>query len=305
MKKKLYMFICSVLCIFILSACSANTKGLASSGMDVGIEPNKIISGSNEESISETMTTEKIPQSEENLSEMAKEQPTSQSEEQPSSQLDAQPSSRPDSEVTTESSESYVRIPYEVESITESYYEKNGSYIEFNDLPENDAETIACLRLLYSITGKSWTECGYEYYYVPEEASEGSDETEEESWESICEWIKVGQVETMSLETLAECDPRQELFAILKRKLHAGGSYEDYVQMLLDNGCVVVCVEYTNKYKAGYETLQVDDGAQEQHWLFVPDENGQLRVFDCTNIFAQFNLKPDAEVPDVLKWPVE
>ena len=305
MKKKWYMFICSVLFIFILSACSANIKGPASSEVDVGRDPNESIYGSNEESMSETITTEIISQSEETLSEMEKEQQSFQPEEQLSPLPEAKPSPQPDSEIPTESTESYVRIPYEVESITESYYEKNGSYIEFNDLPENDAETIACLRLLYSITGKSWTECGYEYYYVPEESSECREEIEEESWESICEWIKVEQVETMSLDSLAECDPRQELFAILKRQLYAGGTYEDYVQMLLDNGCVVVCVEYTDQYKAGYETVQVGDGAHETHWLFVPDENGQLRVFDYTGIFGQFNMSPGAKVPEVLKWSVK
>ena len=227
MKKELFIIICNFVCIFLLTACSVDMEGLDLASTNSKSQLVVQTEGELESSIN-TYETEDDESMQETKAESVQE-----SEEKPAEHLD--------DESATETSESYVRVPYELESLTESYYEKNGSYIEFNDLPENDAETIACLRLLYSITGKSWTECGYEYYYVPEESSEGSDETEE-AWESI---------------------------------------------------------------KAGYETLQVDDGAHEQHWLFIPDENGQLRVFDYTNILAQFNFSPDAEVPDVLKWPVE
>ena len=291
MKKELFIIICNFVCIFLLTACSVDMEGLDLASTNSKSQLVVQTEGELESSIN-TYETEDDESMQETKAESVQE-----SEEKPAEHLD--------DESATETSESYVRVPYELDSLTESYYEKNGSYIEFNDLPENDAETIACLRLLYSITGKSWTECGYEYYYVPEESSECREEIEEESWESICEWIKVEQVETMSLDSLAECDPRQELFAILKRQLYAGGTYEDYVQMLLDNGCVVVCVEYTDQYKAGYETVQVGDGAHETHWLFVPDENGQLRVFDYTGIFGQFNMSPGAKVPEVLKWSVK
>ena len=144
----------------------------------------------------------------------------------------------------------------------------------------------------------------YDYYYVPEETSEGSEEPEEEAGKSIFEWVIVEQIETMSLESLAECDPKQELFVILKERLDVEGTYEDYVQMLLDNGCVAVCVRYVNKYtKEVADGLpQIADGEHEQHWLFVPDENGQLRVFDYTHIFAQFSFHPDAEAPKELRW---
>lgn len=50
---------------------------------------------------------------------------------------------------------------------------------------------------------------------------------------------------------------------------------------------------------------QIADGEHEQHWLFVPDENEQLRVFNFTHIFAQFSFHLDAEAPDVLKRKVK
>ncbi len=208
-------------------------------------------------------------------------------------------------EVITESSDSTNRIPYTIENITEKRYEKNGSYIEFQDFPENDAETIACLKLLYSILEENWHACGYEYYDVSEKYIENSADADIEISNTLYEWIKVDQVNTMSLEDLKACRLYDEFFVILKNRLY-DGDYDDYVQMLYENGCVVVNLKYTDKYKEGHETLQTSDGEHDQYWLFVPDENDQLRAFSYTDIYYQFAFGhsykvPDDEVPAALK----
>lgn len=200
-----------------------------------------------------------------------------------------------DDEPTTEINDPTDRPAYELEDITENRYERNGSFIEFYDLPENDAETIVCYDLLYMIAGKE--NKIFEFLYrlheseqIELEQLESLDETVGNTENSLYEWIKVNEVSTMSFDELTECDCYDKLFLPIRDKFRHDMEYDDYVKMILDNGCVVVSIKYSDKYteEANSSGLQIADGEHEEYWLFVPDKNGQLRIFDYTRYYGGF-----------------
>lgn len=118
MKKLLCMFIC----VLLLTACGANTE-----------KANTDLSDPAEESITEA-TMSPVPAAE-------TPEPTSEPTPEPTPVVTPEPT--PTDTPAPDTAPEYV-----LESITEKRYEKDGSYIEFDDLPENDAETIVCNDLL-------------------------------------------------------------------------------------------------------------------------------------------------------------
>lgn len=262
MKKLLCMFIC----VLLLTACGANTE-----------KANTDLSNPAEESITEaTMSpvpAAETPEPTPELTPAITPEPTSEPTPEPTLAVTPEPSPTETPEPTPTDTPAPDTTPeYELESITEKRYEKNGSYIEFDDLPENDAETIVCNDLLTQITG-------------PEKSAE--------------EWIKVEEVSTLSFEELTESESYEELFKSLRSRTSSNVEYDDYVKGILNNGCVVVCVEYSNKHTEEMKLLQLSDGEHEEYWLFVPDENNQLKVLDNTRYYGLFNIY-DGTMPDAL-----
>ena len=268
-----------VLCLFIFTFCSACTEQENSNAKENASE---IFS---ENSNSEQEQSEMIASSE--------------SEDSSVTELEKEDSSLDSGENSSIEISVLNNLPkYELESITEKRYEKNDSFIEFYDLPENDAETIVCYDLLYQITG-NYERISEFQYSVPEEYH---DESAESSENSSMAWIKVNQVSTMSFEELTECDDYDALFEQLRNKLSPNIGYDDYVKMILDNGCVVVSIKYSDKYteEVSLQLPQISDGDHEEYWLFVPDQNDQLRIFDSTRYYGYFNLYDDDNVPNSL-----
>lgn len=166
----------------------------------------------------------------------------------------------------------------EVIPITEQRYENNGSFIEFSDLPENEAETIVCHDLLGRIVN------------IP---SMG-----ERTWE----WIKVKSVNTLSLEELVKCENYHELFKELWMKLEPDVTYDYYVKEILNQGCIVVSLKYEDEYteEKKLRLPQFSDGEHEEYWLFVPNADMFLEVFDNTRYYGAFNFYNNEAVPDAL-----
>lgn len=188
------------------------------------------------------------------------------------------------------------RINYNLEEITQKRYEKAGSYIEFKELPENVAETIVCYDLLYRVLGTHYKMHQFEYNVF-----EIDEETSDVEKQSVYDWIEVTELETMEFDELKEQEEYDYLFEQLKKKLAPEMELDDYVKMILDNGCAVVLVRYEDKYTEEYNASlpQSSDGKHKDFWLFVPDENNQLRIFDNTHYYSHFNFyKTDA--PDSL-----
>ena len=173
--------------------------------------------------------------------------------------------------------ETLYKFNSEVTSITEQKYEKNGSFIEFSDLPENDAETIACHDLLGQIMDSS------------------------SAGECAKEWIKVEDIDTLAVEELMECDDYHILFEQLWMKLAPGVTYDYYVKTILSNGCVVVSLKYADKYteEMNLKLPQLSDGEHEEFWLFVPNDDMCLEVFDNTRYYGAFNVYKE-DVPRAL-----
>lgn len=252
MKKLLCMFIC----VLLLTACGANTE-----------KANTDLSDPAEESITEaTMSPVPAAETPEPTSEPTPElTPVVTPEPSPAGTPEPTPTDTPAPDTAPE---------YVLESITEKRYEKDGSYIEFDDLPENDAETIVCNDLLTRITGP---------------------------WKSSEEWIKVEEVSTLSFEELKESESYEELFKSLRSQTSSNVEYDDYVKGILNNGCVVVYIEYSDKYTEEARALgqQISDGEHEEYWLFIPDENDQLKVLDNTRYYGLLNIY-DGTMPDAL-----
>lgn len=166
------------------------------------------------------------------------------------------------------SSEEQTKAVSSEERLTEEEYDVEN--IIFNDLPENDAEAIVCYDLLER--------------------------------QSVCKWIEVTELKTLEFEELKKQEDYDNLFEQLRNKLAPEMELDDYVRMILDNGCAVVFIRYEDKYTEEYNASlpQNSDGVHEQFWLFVPDENNQLRIYDNTQTFSHFNFRNKTDVPDSL-----
>lgn len=205
----------------------------------------------------------------------------------------------------TEDSEAADRPVYELESINEERYEKNGKYVEFYDMPENDAETIVCYSSLFSIMGTYYKI--YEFFYeIPGYYKNYEQQEESDTEQNAYEWIKVEEVSTLSFDDIIAGTDYEMLFGQLRAKLTSIMGIEEYIKMILDNGCQVVCVKYCDKYTEEFNSHlpQGADGEHEEYWLFVLDSNNQYRVWDCTDIFMMFNFNEDVvskeDIPDCL-----
>lgn len=207
--------------------------------------------------------------------------------------------------VDTEDSEVADRPAYELESIDEERYEKNGKYVEFYDMPENDAETIVCYSSLFQIMGTYYKI--YEFFYdIPEYYENYEKQEESDTEQNAYEWIKVEEVSTLSFDDIIASTDYEMLFGQLRAKLTSIMGLEEYIKMILDNGCQVVYVKYCDKYTEEFNSRlpQGADGEHEEYWLFVLDSNNQYRVWDYTAFFMMFNFNEDMvskeDIPDCL-----
>lgn len=120
------------------------------------------------------------------------------------------------------------------------------------------------------------------------------------------EWIKVEEVSTLSFDDIIASTDYEMLFGQLRVKLTSIMGLDEYIEMILDNGCQVVYVKYCDKYTEEFNSRlpQGADGEQEEYWLFVLDSNNQYRVWDYTAFFMMFNFNEDMvskeDIPDCL-----
>ncbi len=207
--------------------------------------------------------------------------------------------------------ETYLE-PYDLPMITETRYEHNGSYIEFEDMPETDAETIVSLYKLYGITCDGYNSSKYAHSqtgncFMPIE-TEPVDISEHRSG---YEWIKVHDVQEMTFEELSKIDIYEDVFKSLKINFAKNDTLDNYVQMILNNGCKVVYIHYTDKY---YDDVlaggpQWDHGEKKVYFLLVPEVNGQLKLYASSFNYLVFNTHLFAQrqgyaVPEELQKPV-
>lgn len=273
------------ICVFTLTSCSANRDNFSSQGFDMSKE-----------------NDDRLIKKHSSPSENPKEDTSSnQNKDLDSNEFEGEESlSGLDKEADTESPKVSDRTKYVLDPITEKRYEEKGSFIEFDDMPENDAETLVCYNLLYKITGNYHEKITEFLYSIPENDYE---ELAEATAESSYEWIKVFQINTMSFDELKESDDYVDLFQQLVYKLAPDMELDDYVEMILNNRCAVVYINYSDKYteKKASELPQNADGDHKEYYLLVPDENNQLRIFDSTEYYVLFNIYDKDNVPNALK----
>jgi hypothetical protein len=201
----------------------------------------------------------------------------------------------PEAPSVSEAPPEITLTPYVLEDITENRYEQNGSYISFNELPENDAETLVCYEFMRRIGDYQKIR---QYVYDAFEI----DNTITINESSNYEWIHVEEVKTLSFDDLKSAPVYDELFRNLKGQVAFKGQYDDYVRQILDNGCVVVFIYYEDQHTEEAEQAlpQGADGNHEEYWLLVPDQNDQLRIFDSTSFFLSFTIYDQSQIPPAL-----
>lgn len=189
-------------------------------------------------------------------------------------------------------------LPYEVQSITQQCYENGVSYIQFNDLPENDTETIICNSYLAEITGERQKDYAL-WIHGPEETP--PTEENEAEYEVVYEWIHINNVQELTLEETMQREEYPELFSHWHDVVGSSLSYDAYVEAVFASGCRMVLVEDENKffdyiYERG---PQLSDGEHSILWLLGPDDaDGELKIFQNTRFFWSLFLTRDASA-----WP--
>lgn len=183
--------------------------------------------------------------------------------------------------------------PYQLIPITQEKYEGEDSYIEFATLPQTDTETLVC-----------------DYYYgwvieegpaiaalwMPGAAAPSPLSSVAVSVIDIVEWIKVQKVEQMEAADVAKLD----VLKLWHEQYGGETTYSEYVDAVMEAGCQVVVVDFEFKYKEG-QGAQIEDGEHTEYWLLVPDEDGNLKLFDCTRFYSQFTPPADETLaPDPL-----
>ncbi len=185
--------------------------------------------------------------------------------------------------------------------IEKNYYRYDERYVLFSDMPQGIAENIVCYDKLYTIRG-NYNKGMDQFMYYPEEEVSGASGPEDDIGGSIFQWLVVNQVQEMDFEDLKNCPAYTELFRPLHTKLGSQMEMDDYVRTILERGCVVVSIDYTDKYTAEVEQvlLQSDDGHHVEYWLLVPEEDGSLKVFVTTQYYLLFAIYHEENIPKVL-----